>query len=318
MSENTNNTGAPDIGAILSATRMKRELSIATAAMQSNLSQEIIEKLEQNRFSEIGAPVFTRGYLGLYARFLGLNEAAVSQAFNKIKGEAAAETELRITPANVESQTRAYRRSYLGSWLLLIPVVIIGGVLLYQIFDSNSWLMKQLNGAFNAPPESGEVAVSADNNASANNNSNNEIILEVGGTTLTPEGTPLSPESPQNIPGLTPPVSDEPVALNSNNSEAPAEQAPPESAPASSSTRGIQLSFAAESWIEIKDSGNKKVLSKLVKAGEKVELPADGAPYNLNIGRPDGVVMLVNGQEQPLENYRQKNSGRRRYNVDVP
>ena len=318
MSENTNNTGAPDIGAILSATRMKRELSIATAAMQSNLSQEIIEKLEQNRFSEIGAPVFTRGYLGLYARFLGLNEAAVSQAFNKIKGEAAKETELRITPANVESQTRAYRRSYLGSWLLLIPVVIIGGVLLYQIFDSNSWLMKQINGAFNTPQESGEVAVSPDNNASANNNSNNEIILEVGGTTLTPEGTPLSPESPQNIPGLTPPVSDEPVVLNSNNSEAPAEQAPPESVPTNSSMRGIQLSFAAESWIEIKDSGNKKVLSKLVKAGEKVELPADGAPYNLNIGRPDGVVMLVNGQEQPLENYRQKNSGRRRYNVDVP
>ena len=128
MSEKTNTTGALDIGAVLSAARMKRELSIATAAMQSNLSQEIIEKLEQNRFAEIGAPVFTRGYLGLYARFLGLNEAAVSQAFNKIKSEPA--PELRLTAANVESQPRAYRRSYLGSWLLLIPVVIIGGVLL--------------------------------------------------------------------------------------------------------------------------------------------------------------------------------------------
>ena len=65
--------------------------------MQSNLSQEIIERLEQNRFAEIGAPVFTRGYLGLYARFLGLNEAAVSQAFNKIKSEPA--PELRLTAA---------------------------------------------------------------------------------------------------------------------------------------------------------------------------------------------------------------------------
>ena len=46
MSEKTNTTGALDIGAVLSAARMKRELSIATAAMQSNLSQEIIEKLE--------------------------------------------------------------------------------------------------------------------------------------------------------------------------------------------------------------------------------------------------------------------------------
>ena len=150
MSEKTNTTGALDIGAVLSAARMKRDLSIATAAMQSNLSQEIIERLEQNRFAEIGAPVFTRGYLGLYARFLGLNEAAVSQAFNKIKSEPA--PELRLTAANIESQARPYRRrSYLGSWLLLIPVVAIGGILLYQLFDNNSWLMTQINGAFNAP-----------------------------------------------------------------------------------------------------------------------------------------------------------------------
>ena len=309
MSEKTNTTGALDIGAVLSAARMKRDLSIATAAMQSNLSQDIIERLEQNRFAEIGAPVFTRGYLGLYARFLGLNEAAVSQAFNKIKSEPA--PELRLTAANIESQARPYRRrSYLGSWLLLIPVVAIGGVLLYQLFDNNSWLMKQINGAFNTPQTSGEIAPADSGSA----NSNNEIVLEVGGTPLSPEGTPLSPESAQNIPGLTPPPASDSSATNSEQAaETPASDTPP----ATAANRGIQLSFSVESWIEIKDSGNKKVLSKLVKAGEKIELPADGAPYNLNLGRPDGVVMLINGQEQPLENYRQKNSGRR-FNVDVP
>ncbi len=311
MSEKTNTTGALDIGAVLSAARMKRDLSIATAAMQSNLSQEIIERLEQNRFAEIGAPVFTRGYLGLYARFLGLNEAAVSQAFNKIKSEPA--PELRLTAANIESQARPYRRrSYLGSWLLLIPVVAIGGILLYQLFDNNSWLMKQINGAFNTPP-AGEMTAPADTGGS-NNNPGNEIVLEVGGTPLSPEGTPLSPESAQNIPGLTPPPASDSSATNSEQAaETPASDTPP----ASTANRGIQLSFSVESWIEIKDSGHKKVLSKLVKAGEKIELPADGAPYNLNLGRPDGVVMLINGQEQPLENYRQKNSGRR-FNVDVP
>ena len=309
MSEKTNTTGALDIGAVLSAARMKRDLSIATAAMQSNLSQEIIERLEQNRFAEIGAPVFTRGYLGLYARFLGLNEAAVSQAFNKIKSEPA--PELRLTAANIESQARPYRRrSYLGSWLLLIPVVAIGGILLYQLFDNNSWLMTQINGAFNAPQASGETTPAE----GGSTNSGNEIVLEVGGTPLSPEGTPLSPESAQNIPGLTPPPADDNSAATSDK---PAEPPAADTPPAAAANRGIQLSFSVESWIEIKDSGNKKVLSKLVKAGEKIELPADGAPYNLNLGRPDGVVMLINGQEQPLENYRQKNSGRR-FNVDVP
>ena len=233
MSEKTNTTGALDIGAVLSAARMKRDLSIATAAMQSNLSQEIIERLEQNRFAEIGAPVFTRGYLGLYARFLGLNEAAVSQAFNKIKSEPA--PELRLTAANIESQARPYRRrSYLGSWLLLIPVVAIGGILLYQLFDNNSWLMTQINGAFNAPQASGETTPAE----GGSTNSGNEIVLEVGGTPLSPEGTPLSPESAQNIPGLTPPPASDSSATNSEQAaETPlATPRPPVSPTAASSS----------------------------------------------------------------------------------
>ena len=296
MSEKTTTTGTLDIGAVLSAARMKRELSIATAAMQSNLSQEIIEKLEQNRFGEIGAPVFTRGYLSLYARFLGLNEAAVGQAFNKIGREPP--PELRLSAANVESQSRSYRRSYLGSWLLLIPVVLVGGFLLYQLFDNNSWLMKQINGAFNQPTQQeGEVLTPPGGNNSE------DIVLEVGGNPqvppTTPEGVPVNPEV---INGITPPATD------NSATQAPA---------TSEGSRGIQLTFSTESWVQIQDSKRKSVVSRIIKPGEKVELPADGAPYSFNIGRPDGVVMLINGQEQPLDNYRQKNSGRR-FNVDIP
>lgn len=309
MSEKTTTTGTLDIGAVLSAARMKRELSIATAAMQSNLSQEIIEKLEQNRFGEIGAPVFTRGYLSLYARFLGLNEAAVGQAFNKIGREPP--PELRLSAANVESQSRSYRRSYLGSWLLLIPVVLVGGFLLYQLFDNNSWLMKQINGAFNQPTQQeGEVLTPPGGNNSE------DIVLEVGGTPqvppTTPEGVPVNPEV---INGITPPAN---AATTAGSSETPPATDNSATAPATSEgSRGIQLTFSTESWVQIQDSKRKSVVSRIIKPGEKVELPADGAPYSFNIGRPDGVVMLINGQEQPLDNYRQKNSGRR-FNVDIP
>lgn len=311
MSEKTTTTGTLDIGAVLSAARMKRELSIATAAMQSNLSQEIIEKLEQNRFGEIGAPVFTRGYLSLYARFLGLNEAAVGQAFNKIGREPP--PELRLSAANVESQSRSYRRSYLGSWLLLIPVVLVGGFLLYQLFDNNSWLMKQINGAFNQPTQQeGEVLTPPGGNNSE------DIVLEVGGNPqvppTTPEGVPVNPEV---INGITPPVNTATTAGSSETSSATTDNSATQAPAASEGSRGIQLTFSTESWVQIQDSKRKSVVSRIIKPGEKVELPADGAPYSFNIGRPDGVVMLINGQEQPLDNYRQKNSGRR-FNVDIP
>ena len=311
MSEKTTTTGTLDIGAVLSAARMKRELSIATAAMQSNLSQEIIEKLEQNRFGEIGAPVFTRGYLSLYARFLGLNEAAVGQAFNKIGREPP--PELRLSAANVESQSRSYRRSYLGSWLLLIPVVLVGGFLLYQLFDNNSWLMKQINGAFNQPTQQeGEVLTPPGGNNSE------DIVLEVGGNPqvppTTPEGVPVNPEV---INGIPPPANTATTAGSSEISSATTDNSATQAPAASEGSRGIQLTFSTESWVQIQDSKRKSVVSRIIKPGEKVELPADGAPYSFNIGRPDGVVMLINGQEQPLDNYRQKNSGRR-FNVNIP
>ena len=310
--EKTTTPGGLDIGAVLSAARMKRELSIATAAMQSNLSQEIIEKLEQNRFGEIGAPVFTRGYLSLYARFLGLNEAAVGQAFNKIGREPP--PELRLSAANVESQSRSYRRSYLGSWLLLIPVVAIGGVLLYQLFDNNSWLMKQINGAFNQPAVTeGETPPPAGGNSE-------DIVLEIGGSPqvppTTPEGVPVNPEV---INGITPPADSGAAANSGEAAPAAAGNGATETAetPAAGDGSGIRLAFSTESWVQIQDNKRKSVVSRIIKPGEKVELPADGAPYSFNIGRPDGVVMHINGREQPLDNYRQKTSGRR-FTVDIP
>lgn len=310
MSEKNTTSGGLDIGAVLSAARMKRELSIATAAMQSNLSQEIIEKLEQNRFGEIGAPVFTRGYLSLYARFLGLNETAVGQAFNKIGREPP--PELRLSAANVESQSRSYRRSYLSSWLLLIPVVAVGGILLYQLFDNNSWLMKQINGAFSQP-----AAQEGNTLTPQGNNNSEDIVLEIGGSPqvppTTPEGVPVNPEV---INGITPPA--DTTAMAGNGDTPPATDNGTAQTPATgNASGGIQLNFSAESWVQIQDNKRKSVVSRIIKPGEKVELPADGAPYSFNIGRPDGVVMLINGQEQPLDNYRQKNSGRR-FNVDIP
>ncbi|PIE46366.1 MAG: hypothetical protein CSA44_00180 [Gammaproteobacteria bacterium] len=62
-----------DLGGLLHEERQKKQLSIATVAGQVNLSTDIIEQLESNRFSEIGPSVYVRGYLGLYARYLGID-----------------------------------------------------------------------------------------------------------------------------------------------------------------------------------------------------------------------------------------------------
>lgn len=94
MTQQEMDTPITDIGALLAKTREEKGLSLASASMQTKLSSDIIEKLESNRFQEIGAPVFARGYLSIYARFLGLNQSAFTRAFNQLSTET--DTELRL------------------------------------------------------------------------------------------------------------------------------------------------------------------------------------------------------------------------------
>jgi len=87
---------APDESAALEAgKRLKaaREAAGITAAeinAKIHLSQEVIQTLEAGDFLAVGAPVFTRGHLRNYARFLKLPEAEILAAFPDVEPEAEA------------------------------------------------------------------------------------------------------------------------------------------------------------------------------------------------------------------------------------
>ena len=59
------------IGARLRAGRERSGLSVAAAAEKLHLDPKVIESLESDRFSELGASVYVRGHLRRYADFVG-------------------------------------------------------------------------------------------------------------------------------------------------------------------------------------------------------------------------------------------------------
>ena len=67
-----------DIGARLKAARMARNLTLKTAAMRSGLDRSIVKKIEQNRFADIGAHVFTMDHVVRYARYLNISKTGFS------------------------------------------------------------------------------------------------------------------------------------------------------------------------------------------------------------------------------------------------
>jgi len=64
-------------GERLQAARIEQGLALGDLANQMHLSTAILESLEENRFEDITAPIFVKGYLRSYARIVGIDETEI-------------------------------------------------------------------------------------------------------------------------------------------------------------------------------------------------------------------------------------------------
>jgi cytoskeletal protein RodZ len=74
------------IGEKLREARHNKRASLEDAARTTKIKLEILEKLEADEFNQLAAPMYTKGFLKLYAEYLGLDSAAVVDAYLKSQG----------------------------------------------------------------------------------------------------------------------------------------------------------------------------------------------------------------------------------------
>ena len=72
----------PDLGERFRAAREARGLALADVSEQIRIRSVYLAAIEEENWSAIGAPVYVRGFLRTYARFLGLDPEEVVAAFN--------------------------------------------------------------------------------------------------------------------------------------------------------------------------------------------------------------------------------------------
>ncbi len=113
----------------------------------------------------------------------------------------------------------------------------------------------------------------------------------------------IIPEVPKE---LSPAVLEEKqVAVVQEPEPAPA----PEPAPVQEKPKGIVLKLISNSWIEIRDQNNRKLISRVLQAGDQYFVP-DRLGLSMSIGNAGGVEILVNGE--PLQNIGQSGQVLRR------
>jgi cytoskeleton protein RodZ len=123
-----------DLGERFRAAREARGLSLSEAAEQIRIRSVYLAALEEENWSAVGAPVYVRGFLRTYARFLAIEPGEAIAAFNRTLPEAPA------TPAADQERAgaRSPRRIGLLIWVasavavLLIAFVVFNELTLHR------------------------------------------------------------------------------------------------------------------------------------------------------------------------------------------
>ena len=74
----------PGLGDELRAAREARRLSLSEVAEQIHIRALYLQNIEEEDWRAIGAPVYVRGFIRTYARFLGLDPARAVAEFNAL------------------------------------------------------------------------------------------------------------------------------------------------------------------------------------------------------------------------------------------
>lgn len=134
----------PALGERFRAAREARGLSLSDVSEQIRIRSVYLAAIEEENWAAIGAPVYTRGFLRTYARFLGLDPEEVVAVFN-----GAPQPSIHAKPAGLMESPRVpvaapgtgpqagsqERRSGGGSWMLWVAGVVAVLMVAYVVYN---------------------------------------------------------------------------------------------------------------------------------------------------------------------------------------
>ncbi|HUN28852.1 MAG TPA: RodZ domain-containing protein [Alphaproteobacteria bacterium] len=256
----------PALGERFRAAREARGLTLSDVAEHIRIRSVYLAAIEDENWSAIGAPVYIRGFLRTYARFLGLEPEEVVAEFN---------SQASAPPPPVPSAPGAPpRTSYLADeerppralspliWIASLVAVVLIAILVY-----NEATLRSRQTASALPSNSPAVVASADSGAVA-------------------DGTPSAAPSPS---GTTAP-SETPGASASSTGSAPASASPTPLAPGMAN---LEVRLSAPSWLRVTVDGNVS-MEGTFPAGTVRQF--HGKTARLRIGNAGGVEVIIDGK----------------------
>ena len=131
MSESQDNGSTAVMpGERLKLARERAGLTVDRVARELHLEINKVDAIEENRFKDLGAPVYVKGYLKSYARLLGITENEVLVGYESLDDAATVTDPIPVTLGSVPES-----KPLLPRWVLWVVAVLVGVAALSTLID---------------------------------------------------------------------------------------------------------------------------------------------------------------------------------------
>ncbi|HVT59785.1 MAG TPA: helix-turn-helix domain-containing protein [Thermoanaerobaculia bacterium] len=253
---------AASFGAWLRRQREAREVSLRDIAERTKISLRYLEAMEEDRFEILPAPVFAKGFLREYARYVGLSPDEVVNHYLSVQQPQAGDEGL----FEVRPERRARRRWTSAAALGLAGLLLLG-LLALIAFLNERWHARRAG----SPGSSGSDIAGA-----------------------TPGGSLNSERRPSIVP--PPPA----AGQLSGALPAPASTGAAAAGPQPSAPLEVTVDFNQNCWVDVVVDGGSH-LAELKVQGESMQLEAKESVVFAKLGNAPGVEIQVNGYPLDLD-----------------
>ena len=266
-------------GRQLQQARLAAKLSLEDVARSLQLSTARLSALEADDYDRLPAPTYVRGYLRAYAQLVGLVPEPLIDHFNQ---SAAGNRRQDFIPPSPPAQAQATNNeSLIKLGALAVAGIVIGLTIVW-------W-----QGAEAPVPSTVPVALPPAAPA-AQELAKEQAASDAAPETSAPTAADASPSTaspaptPTPTPAVSPPATERPAVVTRNR------PTPPPIDPNAPRAR-LVLYVSDDSWAEVRDSSNQRLIYETVAAGRVVTL--DGvAPFHVFLGNAEGVRVEINGR----------------------
>ena len=282
------------IGQRLRAARDARGWSAADVATRLHLPIQIVQKLEADRFDEIGHRIYLRGYLTSYVRLLDLPTVLVESVLQQHQEQLEPPP---LTTSGTISHSRYLFQRYSVSalYLILTGVIIVPAVLLAM----RAGLEPKITDLTSLDaPNAVAIAESGKPNA--------QQATSAPPADSAPEMAAPAAAAPAGAASDSPLVASMAPFQALAHKESEATQPPPPTMATGSGAHTLRLSLKEASWVEVTSASGEKLEYGLLPAGTVRTISSDSV-LDVRVGNSAGAEVSLDGQVQDLAPYRHSN-----------